>query len=101
MEGVRVPSGVYGGWLAVATNVAPYAAPYAGLPKAGWILLIPMAVGCVIRVLLEWQLRLTLSQIFERAPGGSVVVIRPALLVTSRIQLSRILCGPPRNYDSP
>lgn len=34
-----------------------------------------IAVG-VLRLLMEWQLRQTLSSIFQQAPGGSVIVIR-------------------------
>jgi hypothetical protein len=70
--GVTVPRGPYGGWLTVAADTAPYV----GLPKTGWILIIAMAVGGFVRILMEWQLRLTVSEIFERAPGGSVVVIK-------------------------
>jgi hypothetical protein len=50
--------------------------PYAGLPKAGWILIVPVVVGGFVRILMEWQLRRTLREIFQRAPGGSVVVIQ-------------------------
>ena len=56
----------------MVTNVAPSV----GLPKVSWILIIPMVVGGFIKILMEWQLRLTLMQIFQRAPGGSVVVIK-------------------------
>ena len=52
------------------------AAPYMGLPKAGWTLIVPVLVGGFVRILLEWQLRLTLAEIFRRAPGGSVVVVK-------------------------
>lgn len=51
-------------------------APYATLPKAGWILIVPIAVGGALRLLMEWQLRRTLAEIFQHAPGGSVIVIR-------------------------
>lgn len=59
------------GWHAAVEAITPYAAQ----PKAGWIL-IPLAMGGVFRLLMEWQLRRTLAEIFQRAPGGSVVVVR-------------------------
>ena len=59
------------GWHAAAEAIAPYAAQ----PKAGWIL-IPLVAGGIFRLLMEWQLRRTLAEIFQRAPGGSVVVVR-------------------------
>jgi hypothetical protein len=71
VEGVRVPSSPDWGWLRVAAQ----AAPYSTLPKACGILIISVVVGGFIRLLMEWQLRRTLKEIFERAPGGSVVVI--------------------------
>ena len=39
------------GWHAAAEAIAPYAAQ----PKAGWIL-IPLAIGGIFRLLMEWQL---------------------------------------------
>jgi hypothetical protein len=68
---VTVLSTSYWGWPTAAETVAPYA----GLPKAGWILIIPLAVATVHRLLMEWQLRRTLAEIFQHAPAGSVVVI--------------------------
>ncbi len=62
----------HGGWQAAAEAITPYAAQ----PKASWILLIPLAIGGIFRLLMEWQLRLTLAEIFRCAPGGSVIVIR-------------------------
>jgi hypothetical protein len=35
-----------------------------------------VAAGTLTRILLEWQMRLTVTEIFRRAPGGSVVVVR-------------------------
>jgi hypothetical protein len=46
------------------------------LPKAGWILIAAMVVGGFVRILMECQLRRTLTEIFQRAPGGTVVVIK-------------------------
>lgn len=60
-----------GGWHGAAEAVAPYAAQL----KVGWVL-IPLAMGGLLRLLMEWQLRRTLTEIFQRAPGGSVVVVR-------------------------
>ena len=60
-----------GGWHAAAEAIAPYAAQ----PKVGWIL-IPLAIGGIFRLLMEWQLRRTLTEIFQHAPGGSVIVVR-------------------------
>jgi hypothetical protein len=62
----------YGGWQAAAEAITPYAAQ----PKASWILLIPLAIGGILRLLMEWQLRLTLAEIFQHAPGGSAIIIR-------------------------
>ena len=59
------------GWHAAAEAIAPYAAQ----PKAGWIL-IPLAIGGIFRLLMELQLRWTLTEIFQHAPGGSVIVVR-------------------------
>jgi hypothetical protein len=58
-------------WHAAAETIAPYVAQ----PKAGWIL-IPLALGGIFRLLMEWQLRRTLAEIFQHAPGGSVIVVR-------------------------
>ena len=70
--GVRVPSSPGWGWLTATAQ----AVPYVSLPKAGWILIVPVVVGGFVRILMEWQLRRTLREIFQRAPGGSVVVIQ-------------------------
>jgi hypothetical protein len=59
------------GWHAAAEAIAPYAAQ----PKVSWIL-IPLAIGGIFRLLMEWQLRRTLAEIFQHAPGGSVIVVR-------------------------
>jgi hypothetical protein len=59
-------------WHAAAEAIAPYAAQ----PQAAWILLIPLAAADILRLLMEWQQRLTLAQVFRHAPGGSVIVIR-------------------------
>ena len=59
------------GWHAVAETVAAYT-PQSGV---GWILLIPLVIGGILRLLMEWQLRRTLVEIFQHAPGGSVIVI--------------------------
>jgi hypothetical protein len=68
---VTVPSAPYWGWVTAGT-----AAPCAGLPKVGWALAIPLAAAAVLRLLMEWHLRWTLSEIFQHAPSGSVVVIK-------------------------
>lgn len=69
---VTVPSSLYWGWLTAAEALAPYASP----PKAGWILTIPLVAAAVLRLLMEWQLRRTLAEIFQHAPSGTVIVIR-------------------------
>lgn len=60
----------------VITVVAEAIAPYAAQPEVGWTILIPLVIGGLFRLLMEWQLRLTLAEIFQHAPGGSVIVIR-------------------------
>jgi hypothetical protein len=57
-------------------TAAETVAPYAGLPKAAWALAIPLATAVGLRLLMEWQLRWTLSEIFRHAPSGSVIVIK-------------------------
>jgi hypothetical protein len=69
---VTAPNVLHGGWLKAAEAIAPYT----GLPKASWILIIPLAAAGLLRLLMEWQLRRTLAGIFRHAPGGSVIVIR-------------------------
>ena len=51
-------------------------APYAALSGTGWAVIAPVVVAGLMRLLAEWQLRRTLSEIFSRAPDGSVVIIR-------------------------
>jgi hypothetical protein len=69
---VRLTGAFSWSWLPAAEN----AVPLMSLPKAGWIPIIWVLAGGFIRILLEWQMRLTLVEIFRHAPGGSVVVIR-------------------------
>jgi hypothetical protein len=57
---------------AAAEAVAAYA-PQLG---SGWVFLVALVLGGVMRLLMEWQLRRTLAEIFRGAPGGSVVVVR-------------------------
>lgn len=61
-----------GAWLKVAESMMPLL----GLPQAGWVVIGLLVVGVIVRIVLEWQLRLTLAMIFRDAPGGSVVVIK-------------------------
>jgi hypothetical protein len=69
---MTAPNALYRGWLKAVEAVAPHT----GLPKAGWILIVPVAVAGLFRLLMEWQLRRTLAEIFRHAPGGSIIVIR-------------------------
>jgi hypothetical protein len=70
---VKIPSGLTGAWLPAAAKLAPLTR----LPGISWILIVvTIAAGGLIRVVLEWQLRLTLTEIFRSAPGGSVVVLQ-------------------------
>jgi hypothetical protein len=63
---MTVPSFFYWGWLTV-DSPAPYASP----PKASWILIAALAGSAVLGLLMEWQLRRTLAEIFRHAPGSS------------------------------
>ena len=51
-------------------------APYVVLPGTGWALVVSLAAAGLLRLLAEWQLRRTIAEIFSRAPGGSVIIIR-------------------------
>jgi hypothetical protein len=66
------PIAFSGDWHAAAEAVAPYAAQVTG----AWVPVIVVVVAGVLRLLMEWQLRRTLTAIFQQAPGGSVIVIR-------------------------
>lgn len=59
------------GWHAAAEAIAPYAAQ----PK-GRLDPHPPRDRRIFRLLMEWQLRRTLIEIFQHAPGGSVIVVR-------------------------
>lgn len=61
-----------GVWHAAAEAAAPFAAQ----AVAAWIPVIAVIGAGVMRLVMEWQLRRTLTAIFEQAPGGSVIVIR-------------------------
>jgi hypothetical protein len=51
-------------------------APYVVLPGTGWTLVVSLVAVGLLRLLAEWQLRRTLAEIFSRAPGGSVIIVR-------------------------
>ncbi|MFF0867694.1 hypothetical protein ACFYUV_38445 [Nonomuraea sp. NPDC003560] len=42
--------------------------------ESAGVMLIALVVGGIFRLLAEWQRRLTLVALVERAPGGTVVV---------------------------
>jgi hypothetical protein len=66
------PIASFGVWHAAAEAVIPYAAQ--AMPA--WVPVIAVVAVGVLRLLMEWQLRRTLSTIFRQAPGGSVIVVR-------------------------
>jgi hypothetical protein len=61
-----------GSWHAAAEAIAPYAAQ----AKYGWTPVIAILAAGVLRLLMEWQLRRTLGEIFQQAPGGSIIIVR-------------------------
>ena len=67
---ISSPVGGYLDWL-------PSAAVYAvQLPKADWLLFAGLLVPGVLRLLWEWQVRLTLVAVLDHSPGGTVVVVQ-------------------------
>jgi hypothetical protein len=72
IQGVTLTNILHEGWLTAAKVLAPHVS----LAVTGWALITPLAVAGLIRFLAERQLRSTLTEIFRRAPGGSVIVIR-------------------------
>jgi hypothetical protein len=69
---MTAPNAPHVGWLKAVEAVAPYA----GSPKADWILIISLVAAAFLRLLMEWQQRRTLAEIFQYAPGGSIIVIK-------------------------
>jgi hypothetical protein len=72
VQGMTAPIISPGSWHAAAEAIAPYAAQ----ANAGWIPVITIIAIGVFRLLMEWQLRRTLGEIFQQAPGGSVIIVR-------------------------
>lgn len=70
---MTAPNASHVGWLKAVEAVV---APYAGSPKADWILIISLVVAGFLRLLMEWQQRRTLAEIFQHAPGGSIIVVK-------------------------
>jgi hypothetical protein len=69
MTGPIIPSE---GWHAVTEAIAPYVVQ----PEVGWIMLFSVLISGLLRLLMEWQLRCTLTEVLQRAPGGSVIIVR-------------------------
>jgi hypothetical protein len=68
---VKVMGAPYGAclyWL-------PSGMPYVALPGASWSCLGALVIWGVLRLLFEWQVRVTLIALVERSPGGTVVVV--------------------------
>jgi hypothetical protein len=47
----------------------------AQIPGGAWMVLCIWLTGAVFRLLSEWQLRRTLTEVLDHSPGGTIVVV--------------------------